>query len=49
MAQIGDLEVQTMCFFLSTLGFQLEDMFQFKGTPQGIDHVMFQLKDVLWL
>ena len=32
--------------FLSTLGFQLEDMFQFKGTPQGIDHVMFQFKDM---
>ena len=46
MAQIGDLEVQTMWVFLSTLGFQLEDMFQFKGTPQGIDHVMFQLKDM---
>ena len=30
-----------------TLWFQLEDMFQLIGTPQGIEHVMFQLKDML--
>ena len=30
----------------STLWFQLEDMFQLIGTPQGIEHVMFQLKDM---
>ena len=25
---------------------QLEDMFQTIGTPQGIEHVMFQFKDM---
>ena len=29
-----------------TLWFQLEDMFQLIGTPQGIEHVMVQLKDM---
>ena len=29
----------------STLWFQLEDMFQLIGTPQGIEQVTLQLKD----
>ena len=29
----------------STLWFQLEDMFQLIGTPQGIEKVTLQLKD----
>ena len=28
----------------STLWFQLEDMFQLIGTPQGIERVLFQIK-----
>ena len=32
------------CLWL-TLWFQLEDMFQLVGTPQGIEKVMIQLKD----
>ena len=32
--------------FAVTLWFQLEDMFQLIGTPQGIEHVMVQLKDM---
>ena len=31
---------------LFTLWFQLEDMFQLIGTPQGIEHVMVQFKDM---
>ena len=31
---------------LTGLWFQLEDMFQLKGMPLGIGHVMFQLKDM---
>ena len=30
----------------SILWFQLEDMLQLIGTPQCIEHVMFQLKDL---
>ena len=29
-----------------TLWFQLENMFQLTGTPQGIEHVVFQFKDM---
>ena len=32
-------------YFLSTLWFQLEDMFQLIVTPQGIEKVTIQLKD----
>ena len=31
---------------MPTLWFQLEDMFQLIGTPQGNEHVMVQLKDM---
>ena len=32
-------------FRLTTLWFQLEDMFQLIGTPQGIEQVTVQLKE----
>ena len=50
VAARGELEFKTKkslhCANSTTLWFQLEDMFQLIGTPQGIEHVMVQLRDM---